>query len=256
VDEGWTLDGTDTAPADVPDEDAGCFVNSLSFTETTEDFVVPEGARYMWVKAWGSGANGEVGCEYSNGGLGGFTSAVFAVTPGDDFLIIVGGRNWDDPPSGETAIRLGLGHRGGGGLSGVFVGGSLIDADSIARALVIAGGGGGASASAGACRPGHPGNHTEDAGGMSTMMGGPGGDGVNGGGGGYEGGTGGDTGWGGNGGTGFVHSTALGSTMLNGEVGDPSPPRASDDDYNGVAGNSEEPGLVHSRFVCEIPSII
>jgi len=243
---------TTDVPVDPGDDDAPCAEATFTVSETQETFTVPPYAKYMYVKAWGAGGNGELGCDYANGGLGGFSAAVFEVTSGDPLIIIVG-RRGRAGLSSEEIVRFGFGHWGGGGLTGVFRGPDLIDENDSLLAYVIAGGGGGASAPG--CAPGGPGNHAT-AGGMPTMMGGAGADDVNGGAGGYRGGTGGAAGVGGKGGTGYVDPSAIDSLILGGEAGDAAPPRADDEDYDGTAGQTEQNGLIILRFVCDVPPII
>lgn len=246
-------DDSSTADAEVDDDDGGFCEEVIStVTETQEVFVVPPNVRYMHVKTWGAGGNGEGQCSFDDAGPGGFSEAVFEVSPGDPLIIIVGKRGRAGM-TGEERIRFGFGDWGGGGLSGVFLGPELITEADRDRALIVAGGGG--SAGAPGCNPGGPGNHP-DAGGMPTMQGGPGGDEINGGGGGYEGGVGGVRGAPGIGGTGFVAATAIDSRMLHSEPGGETPPRTDDPDYDGEAGTGENSGLVITRFVCAPPPLI
>jgi hypothetical protein len=243
----------DGPPGDAEaDEEVFCEEVVSTVTETQEVFTVPPNVRYMHVKAWGAGGNGEGQCAFDDSGLGGFAEAVFEVDPGDPLVIIVGKRGRAGM-SGEERVRFGFGDWGGGGLSGVFRGPDLITADDRDRALVIAGGGG--SAGAPGCHPGGTGNHPS-AGGMPSMQGGPGGDDINGGGGGYEGGAGGARGEPARGGTGYVSSEALDFRLLCSEPGSGRPPRTDDADYDGVAGSGEASGLVITRFVCEEPPLI
>jgi len=226
-----------------------CGNATFELTETQEVFYVPESVSYMHVKAWGAGANGEGQCSFDDSGLGGFTEAVFPVTPGMPLIVIVGQRGRAGM-EGEDYIKFGFGDWGGGGLSGVFLGPELIDETSSDRALIIAGGGG--SAGAPGCHPGGTGNHP-DAGGRTTMLGGPGADEINGGGGGLEGGLGGAKGEGALGGTGFVAEGAEWSEMLYSEPGSEFPPRTDDPDYTDDAGQGETAGRVVIHFSCAPP---
>ncbi|MFH2005588.1 MAG: hypothetical protein ABI333_03265 [bacterium] len=243
-------------PSDAQAPDGSiCAEAIFPVSETEESFVVPPNARYMHVKLWGAGGNGEAGCAYgNNGGLGGYSEGVFEVTPGDPLIVIVGKRGRAGM-TGEERTRFGFGDWGGGGLSGVFHGPDTITEVDWDRALIIAGGGGSAGAVAGAteCIPGGPGNHPS-AGGMPTMQGGPGEDDINGGAGGYRGGPGGARGECGMGGTGHVDEVlAFDWKMEHAEQGNFPPPNITDEDYDGVAGYTEQSGLVVIRFVCTLP---
>jgi uncharacterized protein (TIGR03382 family) len=235
------------------DEESACGAMVFALTDTQEDFVVPDDVRYMHVKAWGAGGNHEGGCDFPDGGVGGFTEAVFAVGPGDELTVIVGhlGRSGT---TGESRNRFGFGAWGGGGLSGVFEGHDEIHEEDFDRALVIAGGGGSASTG---CSPGGPGNHT-DAGGQETMHGefGPDGLEIVGGGGGYRGGLAGARGVGARGGSGYVAPHAEDSRLLYSTIGDPLPPATDDDDYAEEAGQNERDGRVVIRFECEVPGLV
>ncbi|MBI2896884.1 MAG: hypothetical protein HYY06_25220 [Deltaproteobacteria bacterium] len=233
------------------DGDGGCATVEFQVTETQEQFIVPDGVRYMAVKAWGAGGNGEGVCEGDDSGLGGFTEAAFEVAPGTPLVVIVGKRGRAGITN-EEVVRFGFGSWGGGGLSGVFRGGGPITAADGARALVIAGGGG--SAGAPDCAPGGTGN-APDAGGQATMLGSTGADDINGGGGGYSGGSGGARGEPGLGGSGFVDPSALDSVMLSSERGSGIAPRSDEADYDGVAGTGEQSGLIVIHFTCEPPDI-
>ncbi|MBW2453580.1 MAG: hypothetical protein JRI68_03680 [Deltaproteobacteria bacterium] len=226
----------------------------LSFTETDLDHAVPAGVSYLHAKAWGGGGNQECFNDTGFGGVGGFTEAIFPVTPGTPLIVIVGGRKLIDPLSPEEQVTLGFPGQGAGGLSGLFEGPGPIDDGDRDRALIIAGGGGGAGALAQNCSHGHPGNHPTMAGGQPTMLGQAGNIMVNSGGGGYEGGKGGvtdmDPGWGG---TGFVQDSALASILESSETGAFDPPAVTDPDYDGEAGMQERPGLVVLSYLCDGP---
>jgi hypothetical protein len=228
-----------------------CSSASFQLTETQENFTIPGNVTYMHVKAWGAGGNGEGQCSFDDGGIGGYSEGVFAVTVGTELSVIVGQRGRAGM-TGEDRIRFGFGDQGGGGLSGVFAGSDPLSAASGGRALLIAGGGGGASAPG--CQPGGTGNHAT-AGGESTMQGGPGADGVNGGGGGHRGGTGGAKAVGGKGGKGFLSPDALDGRVLSVETGSGAPPKTDDPDYDGLAGKTERPGSVVIHFTCEHPLV-
>jgi len=238
-------DTADAAEADTP-----CGSATFKVTETQVVFNVPSDVRYMHVKLWGAGGNGEGQCTgSSDGGLGGFSEGVFAVKPGDPLIIIVGKRGRSGM-TGEDRFRFGFGDWGGGGLSGVFSGPDPIADKDASKAFIIAGGGG--SAGAPGCNPGGTGNHP-DAGGMTTMQGGAGADSINGGAGGYKGGLGGPKGKPSSGGTGYVSPTALDSRMLHSERMTGTPPKMDDPDYDGLAGKEEQSGLVVIHFSCGKP---
>lgn len=257
----------DTAPASEetdarpPDGDgaAECAAQVIPFTDTDVTVLIPAGARFMEIKAWGAGGNQELVCPYEDAGMGGFTKAVFelgtraGLRPGDVLSVVVGqlGRSG---LSGDEIDRHGFGTWGGGGLSGVFLGEGPVGENDRARALVVAGGGGSAG---GTCSPGGPGNHPTAAGGESTMRGSAGADGPNGGGGGYAGGTGGGRGQGGRGGSGYVAPDALGTPVLAyAEPGAGIPPGIDDPDYDGTSAGVESDGLVVIRFTCEAPPLM
>lgn len=247
----FTFDGGIPSDGAVP-----CGEMTFPVTETQELVVVPRGVRYMHIKVWGSGGNGEGQCAFPGGGIGGYTEAVYDALPGAELIVVVGGPGSASVPGADT-FRFGWGSHGGGGLSGVFRGGpSLVDDDaSRARAIVIAGGGG--SEAPPGCHPGGTGNHPT-AGGMPTMLGGYGGDpdGIMGGGGGYNGGTGGNRSDPGEGGTGYISPEGLladRSRMLWAEPGDGVPPMSDDVDYNGTAGQTEAGGHVVIHYLCVPP---
>jgi hypothetical protein len=277
VTEGIDHGGDDALPDVVPDADADeevpCLEETIPLSNTQVSYLVPGYARYMHVKVWGAGGNGEAGCPEAdypndNGGFGGFSAAVFEVEPGTPLIIIVGGPGHAStstiPP--EERMRFGWGMDGGGGLSGIFEGPDTITDADRAKALIVAGGGGGATTSRdNPCAPGKPGNIplTDDQA-MPTMMGGVGSDeGVNGGAGGYRGGKGGTHGVSGWGGEGFVSEDALLHAVESASPGDPLPPRSDDVDYQAyyeetgtLAGVTEVSGLIVIKFVCVIPPVI
>jgi hypothetical protein len=76
---------------------------------------------------------------------------------------------------------------------------------------------------------------------------------IGGGGGGYSGGTGGARREAKMGGTGYA---ARDSRMLFSEPGTNIPPRTNDPDYDGLAGTTENSGLVILDFVCDEPPLI
>ncbi|MCC6751689.1 MAG: hypothetical protein IT371_28815 [Deltaproteobacteria bacterium] len=258
------LDGeVSTAPIYARDGsfDGPCAEARFPLTETQETFAVPKNARYMHVKAWGSGGNGQGLCTPKvDAGMGGFSEAVFAVEPGGAVeagtpLIVIVGKRGRSGSTGEEEMRFGFGNRGGGGLTGIFLGPERITEKSADKALVIAGGGGGAASVS--CAPAGPGNHDkpEQAGGQPTMKGGDGGEPGNGGAGGYRGGAGGGKGKSGRGGTGFVHPKALQQQVLFADPGSSAPRKSDDPEYDGKAGKEEASGWIVISFNCKRPNI-
>ena len=231
---------------------AACGATTFRVTDTQESLMVPADVSYMHVKVWGAGGNGEGACDgMDDGGLGGYSEALFQVTPGMPLIVIVG-RRGRAGISGEDRNRFGFGAHGGGGLSGIFHGGASITPEDAYRAMIIAGGGG--SAAARTCAPGGTGNHTT-AGGMPNMLGEFGHDreGILGGGGGHRGGSGGDLDNPAHGGTGFIAEDALEKRMLNAPPGSGAPPNTEDADYDGTAGKTEQSGHVVIHYLCERP---
>ena len=241
-----------------------CGEQLFELTESQESFEVPAEVRYMKVKAWGAGGNGQGApncpgceCQYYDGGLGGYSEAIFEVDPGAMLSVVVGQRGRSGTTN-ESPFRFGFGAHGGGGLTGVFTGDTEVAESGNDRALIIAGGGG--SAGWEVCRPGGTGNHP-DAGGQPTMHGQFGvnsdgdRDGFNGGGGGYHGGDGGGWAKPGKGGTGFIIDSAFEPVMEWSERGAITPPRTDDPHYDPVElpGSTERPGLLVVMFTCEYP---
>ena len=273
--EDGTVDEDGTPPADVPPEDAppvdgesdaACGTGDFSYQETQEVYTAPVGARYMYIKAWGAGGNGEAmssGCSLvDNGGMGGYSEAVYELlTSPPPFIVIVGGKGH---AGAAGAMFFGWGQDGGGGLSGVFVGPDEITPTDQAKALVIAGGGGGVwpGCIAGGC------GNDDDSGGETTMVGGrsTSGDelGVNGGGGGDHGGTGAGRNEAGMGGTGSVDDDRAGMRLVRHRILAATPgsavvPNNADPDYLAAgypAGMSEQNGWVVIHFTCEEPPLI
>ncbi len=237
----------------------GCTDQMVEFSDTTYGLVVPAGVSWLHAKAWGGGGNDE--CDTAGtgtGGVGGFTEAVFQVTPGDPLSVVVGKRKLPDPLTLEEQRAMGFPGVGAGGLSGVFSGGEMVVADDLLRALIIAGGGGGAGNYQGTCEPAGAGNAPVSGGQSGTMLGEDGSD-LNSGGGGYEGGNAGDdqtvVPHAGFGGKGFVHSSARtpGVDPAFEQSGSHLPPGIDDDDWADGAGAPETPGRVVLRFYCSEP---
>jgi hypothetical protein len=151
------------------------------YSSTGADQVVtaPAGAKGLTVKLWGAGGGHEfVGTGYA--GAGGYTDAQFGssvVTPGAQFTLVVGrggvsgGRPDEFSPSAVYGFGAVAGHEQGGGLAGLFTGGTAVLETDQARALAIAGGGGGyENSGSGTGTTGGNGNSTS-SGGQSTMRG-------------------------------------------------------------------------------------
>ena len=238
---------------------AGWACTTYSFTGADQDFVVPAGASFVRIKAWGAGA-------YATA-PGGFAEAVFKATgdfaPGAELKVVVGqagpyhqvntNGNWitnppapygfgGDPSDGNKTWTSVYTLGAGGGLSGIFTGNGPVLHTDRARARLIAGGAGGianSNSNASTSGGGHGGDPVY-AGGMSTMRGAEftGG----GGGGGYEGGAQTNTrrqGYltSGEGGSSFVHASALSQNLLATPDGAGwSVPNNSDPDYVAPAG--------------------
>ena len=145
----------------------------LNFTGSDQVVTAPAGAVGMRVLAWGAAGGGHVGffTQLAEGGAGGFTEAVFNVTGGEQFTVVVGeggdtaSTNSPDPDTygwGQGGL-----HDQGGGLSGIFSGTAVVTAADQARALAIAGGGGSVDHIGGsAWASGTNGNHQTDSGGV------------------------------------------------------------------------------------------
>jgi hypothetical protein len=151
------------------------------YSSTGADQVVtaPAGAKGLTVKLWGAGGGHEiVGTGYA--GAGGYTDAQFGssvVTPGSQFTLVVGrggvsgGRPDEFSPTAVYGFGAVAGHEQGGGLAGLFTGGTAVLETDRARALAIAGGGGGyENSGSGTGTTGGNGNSTS-SGGQSTMRG-------------------------------------------------------------------------------------
>jgi hypothetical protein len=123
------------------------------FTGAAEEWVVPDGVCSVLVVAEGAQGGGPAESTAVTGGLGGRTTAVLSVAPGETLLITVGGEGGEsDLNSGPGAggfnggadggfpeLDGNDGGGGGGGATDVRQGGAGLDAR-----VVVAGGGGGA----------------------------------------------------------------------------------------------------------------
>lgn len=247
----------DVPPVDVPPsmDATPCVDLSLEFSGEPTALEIPASARFLVVKAWGAGANGDGGVA---GGPGGYTSAVYRVIEPQTLTVVVGQLGRQD---GETAF--GFAARGGGGLTGLFTGVPPLSGTEQGRAILIAGGGGSTVRNGGAA--GGAGN---SGGGMPSMTGGnatftgPAGANVNtGGGGGYEGGLGRQSSsTPGLGGTGIVVSEAGGLELRGASILEASsnraPPYQDDEDYPVLPcppGSQECSGYIVVRVLCEEP---
>jgi uncharacterized repeat protein (TIGR01451 family) len=188
-----------------------------TLSEGDQAFTVPVLVDEVYVKVWGAGGGGSragtgIGAP---GGSGGYVEGILSVTPGEQFVVVVGeGGGADNGAPLNCAAAYGFGGAcpplrpgrsshvdggGGGGLSGLFTDAAPVTATDFDRAVFVAGGGGagegsndcGASSAAG----GAGGNSFSGA--MPTMQGihgalvsAAGGNDPTGGGGGYRGGDG------------------------------------------------------------------
>lgn len=222
-----------------------CEVQDFTFTGTEEELQLQAGAQFIHVKAWGAGGNGDSNpCEadVGQGGVGGYSEAIFPVEGGEVIKVIVG--EFGNVGNEDTQGDVGFGGGRGGGLSGVFVGAPQLLETEVDRAWLVAGGGGAAGSTV--CVHGVPGNHP-DAGGQDTMRG----ENIDGagGGGGYVGGSA-SASSGSRGGEGFVAAHAIDQKMEWSENEAQLPPAADDPDHLKGAGQQERNGHVVVRVYC------
>jgi len=118
-----------------------------NYTGVVQTYTVPAGVTSINVWIWGAGGAGSDRNGSGNGGSGGsgaFVKGTLAVTPGQVFQIVVGGRGTYSTANGTHAGGYGGGGTAyqnagsGGGYSGIF-----LTSVSFANARAIAGGGGG-----------------------------------------------------------------------------------------------------------------
>lgn len=122
-------------------------VFTFSFKGADQGYTASDGAFQIQVYVWGGGGSGNGG----NGGGGAFVIGKYAVTPGKQLRIVVGGGGWPLDASGINGVPIYGGGGGrysatgwgnttssGGGFSGIFNG-----SYSIGNAICIAGAGGG-----------------------------------------------------------------------------------------------------------------
>lgn len=187
-------------------------MTTISTTGSTQQFTVPAGVTRITVTA--NGAQGGTGYNGLTGGEGGSVTGTIAVTPGQVFDVVVGGKGGagGNGTAGAAGTNGGGGGAGTGGWGGGGGGGESTFA--LSGTLLFVAGGGGGSAGASSDFGGTPGG----GGGTSGQAGGAG-DSDNGGGGGGGGGgatpsTGGTGGTGlapgGNGGTGTPNTGGAG----------------------------------------------
>jgi hypothetical protein len=100
-------------------------------------YTVPAGAASICIEA--EGGDGHVGSGGGSGGAGGFAQGTFAVTPGEDFNVNVGGNASGGTGGSNGGGTSSNGAGGGGGSSDVRTGAGL------ATRVIVAAGGGGAA---------------------------------------------------------------------------------------------------------------
>ncbi len=218
----------------------------FSFTGSDQFFTVPDNVSKLTVKAWGAAGGIENGVNPNSAGTksgtGGYTEGMISVTPGQQYLIVVGegGRGQADPAymayGGAGSDFM---DGGGGGLSGIFDAASFANATSTNALLVAGGGGGAATANAADIRSGTNGNGANAGGSNLDLIGqsdSNGNTGLASGGGGYQGGQ--VTNGIANGGTGFVQGD-MGMVMASDES-ILLPPNTMDSDYIAGVGEAVE----------------
>ena len=105
------------------------FTSSREWTTSQSDYTIPAGTTHIRVKVWGSGGSNagyDNGLDDGNGGGGGFSDAIIAVTSGETIKVAVGSPGNNGSGSSTFASP-------GGGFSGILRG---------STALVLSGGGG------------------------------------------------------------------------------------------------------------------
>jgi hypothetical protein len=231
------------------------------YTGSQQQITVPDWATSVEIKCWGAGGSWDGGV---NGGVGGFTRVKMPVgTIGstevikqtEQLSVIVGQGQHDilGPVFGFGGDGQGGAHQhNGGGLAGVFLGGTPVLQTDFTRAIVIAGGGGAGGWQGGTSPRQYGGNGNTTTGATMPDMkgqiatGGVGG-GTGGGGGGYRGGIG--LQFNGYGGSGFTHADATEVELLFvGNVVVVDPPKIVDPDYVSGVGRQGQPGRVVMQF--------
>lgn len=114
---------------------------TFTYTGANQTVTVPSGCYSMTAKMWGAGG---AGSGNTAGGGGGYSIGTHSVSPGDIYIVVVGGRG----VSGGATTTYGGGGRGGGGGSGG--GRSAVRHVYNTFDLITAGGGGGGGTDTGA----------------------------------------------------------------------------------------------------------
>lgn len=110
---------------------------TFNYTGAMETWVVPGGVTSIQIECYGAeGGSSVVG--FGNGGLGGYVTGDFTVTPGETLYIFVGGQGAQSVTGGFNGGGNGVSSPGGGGASDVRQGGS-----ALTDRIIVAGGGGG-----------------------------------------------------------------------------------------------------------------
>jgi hypothetical protein len=229
--------------------DAPKFPVVIHFSGSTVTYDVPSNVCTIMVDVQGARGGGVPGIgQFDN--QGGGASATFTVTPGETFLVDVGGHGSETSPGAAAGTATGGWNGGGDGTAGLGAGGGgASDFRQGSTVLLIAGGGGGAAITTGGgvAKGGGGGGASgtdgeEPGGGGAAGKGGTqtavgaggvgatpgnsgagatGGSGASGGGGGYFGGGGGASGGGGGGGSGFAVAGGQTNVGQPGGVSDP-----------------------------------
>lgn len=125
----------------------GTITTAYEYSGLDVSLTIPAGITSISVKIWGAGGS-TVGSDTAGGGAG-YTSGTRTVSPGQVYIVSVGGGassthigGYNGGGSvGDNSYNLTYGSGGGGGYSGIFLG-----SKSFATAVAIAGGGGGGGA--------------------------------------------------------------------------------------------------------------
>jgi len=148
----------------------GTITTAYEYSGLDVSLTIPAGITSISVKIWGAGGS-TVGSDTAGGGAG-YTSGTRTVSPGQVYIVSVGGGassthigGYNGGGSvGDNSYNLTYGSGGGGGYSGIFLG-----SKSFATAIAIAGGGGGGAGNSGGLKGGAGGGTTgsDSAGGNS-----------------------------------------------------------------------------------------
>lgn len=114
--------------------------SNFEYTGEVKSVTVPSDAEYAKLEVWGAqGGQGRGNGEWkSQGGKGGYSTAIVNVTPGETFYIAVGGRGADGTKGQGTPTTTAAGGFNGGG-------GGSCDDDTSDSGFEASGGGGGAT---------------------------------------------------------------------------------------------------------------